>query len=98
MFCGQTAFRQCSPHFILGIGWKFFPQFLDAGGLVVRCTLLLKVTDGEIFSQCAGAGDRLYQSQYTLISVVLPIPFAPVSAILLPRSSAMFSGFDKGSP
>ena len=33
MLCGKTAFGKRCADFILGIGWKFFPDFLDTGDL-----------------------------------------------------------------
>ena len=48
VFGGKSAFGQCRTHFILGIGWEFCPDLINAGGLIVALYFLLKVSDLQV--------------------------------------------------
>ena len=51
MLGSQAAFCKGRPHFVLIEGWKFIPDFIDAGGGVFAFDFLLEISDLEIFSQ-----------------------------------------------
>ena len=48
VFGGKSAFGQCRTHFILGIGWEFCPDFINACGLIVTLYFLFKVSDLQV--------------------------------------------------
>ena len=63
VFGGQAAFCQSGAHLILGVGGKGVPDFLDAGGIVIRLHFLLKVSDAQIIPLFHAAGKRRNQAQ-----------------------------------
>ena len=48
VFGGKSAFGQCRTHFILGIGWEFCPDLINAGGLIVALYFLFKVSNLQV--------------------------------------------------
>ena len=48
VFGGKSAFGQRRTHFILGIGRKFCPDLINAGGFIVALYFLLKVSDLQV--------------------------------------------------
>ena len=52
MLCGKTAFGERCADFILSIGWKFFPDFLDTAVGVAFWHFLLEISDFQIIAKC----------------------------------------------
>ena len=51
VFGGKPTFGKGRADFILCEGWKFTPDFFDAGGFVIALHFLFKVSDLQILSQ-----------------------------------------------
>ena len=66
MLGSQAAFCKGRPHFVLVEGWKFIPDFIDAGGGVFAFDFLLEISDLEIFSQLTASAQRWNQPEDAL--------------------------------
>ena len=63
VFGGQAAFCQSGAHLVLGVGRKFVPDGLNAGGVVLCLHLLFKVADAQIIPLLHAAGKRRDQAE-----------------------------------
>ena len=66
VLCGKTAFGERCADFILGLGWKFFPDFLDTTVGVAFWHFLLEISDFQIIAKLHVSAKGRNQTEDTL--------------------------------
>ena len=97
MLGSQTAFGESRPHLILSIRRKLRPDLINTGSLVITLYFLLKISNLKISPSSQEPFRDGINPRILFSKVVLPIPFAPTSAILFPLSIERVTGLERGS-
>ena len=63
---GKAAFGEGGTDFVLGVGWEFFPDFLDAGVGVAFWHLLLEIADFQVIAELDAAAKGRDQAEDAL--------------------------------